>query len=149
MCQGMNKPGRIGGVGIGRKLNTQVQYHIQQYMTKFLKDTSYWNRFEYMRLTREYQAMGRILRCETDYGCVALMSHDYDEVQKLQRFFSPEVLQVVRDAPRWPSPPEEEDVQVTGERSWEERDAELRLQAVDVESSRAQENAVLPVKTES
>ena len=134
MCQGLNKPGRIGGMLICRKLNLNVETHLNTYMSSYLKDTSYWNRFEYLRLNREYQAIGRILRCETDFGCFGLLSHDSNEVSKLQKYFAPYVLNVDRDSPEWPEDPaKQEDVEVTGESSWEERDAELRSQAVVID----------------
>lgn len=134
MCQGLNKPSRIGGMLICRKLNFHVQSHLKSYMSSYLMDGSYWDRFDYVRLNREYQAIGRILRCETDFGCIGLLSHDLNEVSKIQRYFAPELLNIDRDSPIWPEDPaKEEDVEVTGERSWEEKDAELRSRAVTID----------------
>lgn len=134
MCQGLNKPGRIGGMLICRRLNFTVQPHLKMYLSSYLQDASYWNRFDYIRLNRQYQAIGRILRCETDFGCIGLLSHDSDDISKLQRYFAPQTLDVNREAPEWPqNPAKDEDVKVTEERSWEERDAELRSQAVAID----------------
>lgn len=134
MCQGLNKPGRIGGMLICRNLNFPYQLHLNSYMSIYLNDMSYGDRYTFLRLNREYQAIGRILRCESDFGCFGLLSHSPDEVDKLQRYFAPQLLDIFRDSPVWPEDPaKEEDVEVTGERSWEERDAELRSQAVVID----------------
>jgi Rad3-related DNA helicase len=102
MCVGLNQPGRITGVLLGRKLNMMYEMHIQQYMKRVLNDDSYFQIYAYKRLSRQYQAIGRIMRSEEDFGCVGLLSHEDKEVNLLLRYYDSSNKPIVhREHPVW------------------------------------------------
>ena len=102
MYIGLNLPGRIGLVAILRALN-EVPKKIDTKYSEIIgiydemKDKE---KVQHLRLTKQMQAMGRLMRTKTDYGVVAFLSHYPNDVTYVKQYYPDS--KVVKELTNWP-----------------------------------------------
>ena len=89
MYIGLNLPGCIGLVAILRSLNEPPKQVDKKYseIIGLHNDVKYNERIQHIRLMKQMQAIGRIMRCHTDYGVVAFLSHHPDDVTYVKHYY--------------------------------------------------------------
>jgi len=102
MYIGLNLPGCIGLVAILRSLNEppkKVEIKYSELLQEFDK-VKYDERVEHIRLTKQMQAIGRLMRKETDFGVIAFLSHLQKDVDYVKHYYAN--AKFVRNFNKWP-----------------------------------------------
>ena len=100
MYTGLNLPTCLGLVVILKALNMAPNQAVNNY-NKLLDPHNYAEtnkkRCDHRRLMRQVQAVGRLMRCETDGGVVAFLSHHPNDLKSIQVYYPD--AQYVRNRP--------------------------------------------------